>query len=460
MNLSAGGIPKSTRRSYDSRMDTTLFDLPPTDATPDQPEGRGRPRLQRPQRDQIELRPSDLESLLPPDHRARLVWAFVEGLDLSALYRRIRAVEGHPGRPPIDPAILLALWLYATLDAVGSARALDRLCAEHDAYRWLCGGVSVNYHTLAAFRVDHADVLDGLLTESVAALLADGLVTLTRVAQDGVRVRASAGAASFRRRDTLERCLAEAEAQVAALKGELDDDPAATSRRVAAARERAATERASRVRHALAQLPALEAAKRRNGKPAGDARASTTDPEATVMKMGDGGFRPAFNAQLATEVASQLIVGVALGNVGSDHGQLGPMVDQVRTRYGTAPPELLADAGFLDLAELDALAGPACGTTLYTPPPRPRDPSRDPHVPLPTDAPAVAAWRVRMGTPEAKQIYRERAATAECVNAIARNRGLRHIPVRGLEKARAILLWFALAHNLMRAVILRAAAAA
>ncbi len=465
MNLSAGGIPKSARRSYDSRMDTTLFDLPPTDATPDQPEGRGRPRLQRPQRDQIELRPSDLESLLPPDHRARLVWAFVEGLDLDPLYAEIRAVEGHSGRPPIDPAILTALWRYATLEGVGSARALDRLCAEHDAYRWLAGGVGVNYHTLAAFRVEHADVLDALLTESVAALLADGLVTLTAVAQDGMRVRAAAGAASYRRRPRLERCLAEAEAQVAALKAELDDDPAATSRRVAAARERAASERAARVRaarvrRALEHLPELEAAKRRAGKPAASARASTTDPEARIMQMADGGYRPAYNLQFATEAEGQVIVGLEVVTAGTDQGQLSPMVRQLRTRYGREPDAWLADAGYLTTAEIDELATTACGTTLYLPVRAPEDPTRDPHQPLPDDSPAVAAWRVRMGTDDAKELYKERAATAECVNAIARNRGLGRFGVRGREKARAVGLWFALAHNLMRTVVLRQAAVA
>ncbi len=441
-------------------MDTTLFDLPATEASQREPEGRGRPRLQRPDRDQITLRPSDLESLLPADHRARLVWAFVAGLDLAPLYERIKATEGHAGRPPIDPAILVSLWLYATLEAVGSARALDRLCAEHDAYRWLCGGVSVNYHTLAAFRVDHADLLDGLLTASVAALIVEGHVTLAGVAQDGMRVRASAGAASFRRRDTLETALAAAETQVAALKAELQDDPGATSRRVAAARERAATERAERVRAALGALPELEAAKRRNGKPAGEARASLTDPDARVMKMADGGYRPAYNVELATDTLSQVIVGVGLTNAGSDQGRLTPMVRQLERRYDRAPAAVLVDGGFVNLAEIEALAESAGGTTLYAPPPTPRDPTRDRHAPLPGDAPAVAAWRVRMGTAEAKRIYRERAATAECVNAIARNRGLRHIGVRGLEKARASLLWFALAHNLMRAVALRTAATA
>ncbi len=383
----------------------------------------------------------------------------MEGLDLSPLHARIRAVEGHPGRPPIDPAILVSLWLYATLEGVGSARALARLCEEHDAYRWLCGGVGVNHHTLADFRVDHVDVLDAMLSASVAALMADGLVTMERVAQDGMRVRASAGAASFRRGDTLDAALVEAEAQVAALRTELDDDPAATSRRVSAARERAARERAERVRRALGQLPAVEAARRRNGKPTEDARASTTDPEARVMKMADGGFRPAVNAQLASDVASQVIVGVDVSDVGSDHGELRPMLDQLERRYARAPAAMLVDNGFVDLTEIVALSERHCGTILYAPPTTPRDPTRDPHVPLPDDPPAVAAWRTRMGTSEAKDIYRERAATAECVNAIARNRGLRHIPVRGLEEARTMLLWYALAHNLMRTVALRRAAA-
>jgi hypothetical protein len=178
------------------------------------------------------------------------------------------------------------------------------------------------------------------------------------------------------------------------------------------------------------------------------------------MKMADGGFRPAFNAQLATDTASGVIVGVDVGNVGSDRGQLGPMVRQLERRYARAPGAMLVDGGFLNLAEFTMLASSAPGMLLYAPVPAPRDDARDPHVPLPEDPPAVAAWRVRMGTPEAKGIYRERAATAECVNAQARNRGLRQLPVRGLARALAVLLWQALAHNLLRTVALRRAIAA
>ena len=148
-------------------------------------------RVLKPCRDQLQMRSVDLDSLLSADHPARIVWAFVEKLDLGALYAQIKAAGDQPGRPAIDPAVLVALWLVATLDGVGSARALDRLCGLHDAYRWTCGGVEVNYHTLADFRVQHVKFLDDQLTRGVAALMMTGTVTLNRVAQDGVRVRAS-----------------------------------------------------------------------------------------------------------------------------------------------------------------------------------------------------------------------------------------------------------------------------
>jgi transposase len=441
-------------------MDDTLFDIPTTEPTDQPTTGSRGPRVQRPDRNQVELRPVDLEGLLAADHRARLVWAFVEGLDLGPLDARIRAVEGEPGRPPIDPAILTALWLYATLEGVGSARALDRLCTEHDAYRWLCGGVSVNYHTLADFRVDHGALFDRLLTDSVAALLVEGLVSIERVAQDGVRVRAGAGAKSFRRRAALRQAEIDAETQVRTLRRELDDDPAATSRRVGAARERAARERAERARRALARLPEFEARKARptyRGRPDAPPEASTTDPEASFMKMPGGGHRPAYNVQFATDTASQVVVGLEVATE-TDQRQLGPMVDQLVGRYGRAPAEHLVDGGYRNLADLTRLAEPACGTTVYMPVSKPRDPQRDRHRPRRGDTPAVADWRIRMGTDEAKRIYRERAATAECVNAIARNRGLQQFRVRGRTKVRAVLVWFALAHNLMRAIALRAAA--
>ena len=433
-----------------------LFPLPEEDPLPrKEGEGGGIPRVRSANRHQIEIRPMDLDSLIPEEHSARAVWAYVESLDLSAVYEKIRAVQGHAGRTPIDPKILMALWLYATIDGVGSARELERLCEHHHAYQWICGGVSVNYHTLSDFRTGEAELLDELLTDSAAVLMKEGLVDLNRVAQDGVRVRASAGAASFRREKTLKRCLEEAQEQVQQLRKEVEEDPGAGSRRRKARRERATRERKERVEKALEQLPEVKAKKKPKEKE--KARVSTTDPEARVMKMADGGFRPAYNLQFAADTASQVIVGVDATNGGSDQGEMGKMVEQTEKRYGKPPKEMLVDGGFAKHEDIEKVSGPEHNCTVYAPVPKPKDSNRDPHKPRPGDSEVIGRWRERMGTEQAKEIYKERAATAECVNAIARNRGLQQFRVRGLRKIKAVALWFALAHNMMRMLSLRAA---
>lgn len=416
----------------------------------------GAPRLRTPQREQVEFRACCWNDLLPTDHQARIVWSFVEKLDLSPLHARIKAVERNAGRSAIDPRILFALWLYATLRGVGSARELARRCDAKTgelAFQWICGGVSVNYHTLADFRTEHVELLDATLTHSVAVLMQEGLVTLDRVAQDGMKVRTSAGAASFRRRATLEEHLEQAQQQIEALKQELNADPAAANRRQQAARERAARERAERLQEALRQLEEVEAKKKTAEKE--KARASTTDPEARVMKMADGGFRPAYNVQLATDTQSQIITGVEVVNSGGDQGKMAPMVEQHEDRYGETPDEMLVDGGYIKKEDIDQVSPPEGSTTVYAPVMASKKSDVDPHTPREDDSPAVAAWRQRMATPEAKEIYKDRAATAECVNAIARNRGLQRFQVRGSPKVRAVVLWYVLAHNLMRAETLR-----
>lgn len=406
-----------------------------------------RARVLMPNRDQLELRASDLESLLPEGHRARLVWAYVERQDLKGFYRGIRAVEGGVGRAAIAPEILLALWLYATLDGVGSAREIARLTEAHDAYRWLCGGVQVNYHTLSDFRKDHGEALDELLSVSIASLMAAGVVKLKQVAQDGMRVRASAGAGSFRREEKLTGYLEAARKEVARLKAELEADPGAGERARQAARMRAAKEREARLMKALSRLPEIEAIKARQGKSPDEARVSMTDAEATVMKMGDGGFRPAYNPQLATDAEALVIVGVDVATVGSDQGQMGSMVEQVEKRCGRAPEAWLVDGGFVGHEQIERVS---TRTVVYGPVPEPKDKTVNPHQAKSDDSPAVAAWRERMGTDEAKAIYKKRAASAECVNAQSRNRGLQQFRVRGLAKVKCVMLIFALAHNLMR----------
>ncbi len=407
-------------------------------------------RYETANRTQIELTPTDLETLLPPGHAARLVWRFVEGLDLSAFYATIKAREGRAGRPAIDPQILIALWLYATIDGVGSARELDRLCYCRDAYRWIRGGVSVNYHTLSAFRVAQQAALDDLLTQSIATLRHRGIVTLARVAQDGTRVRASAGVGSFHREGTLRECLKGAQQLVERTKRQADGGLTRTE----AAQARAAADRVARVEEALAALPEVVAAKartaskRKKGEPK-EARVSTTDPDARVMKMADGGYRPAYNVQFATDHDSDVIVGVAVTNAGSDQQELLPMLAQLETRVGR-PDTLLADGGYVAHAGIDETT--ARGVRLLAPVPR-RPGSTDPVPVQRTDSPAVVAWRARMQTDEAKQEYRHRGAIAERINADARtHRTLGRFAVRGLAKVQACVLWVALAHNLTRSM--------
>lgn len=413
---------------------------------------RGAPRLRAPERDQIELRAVDIDSLIGQDHPVRVIWGYVEGLDLSLLEDRIRAREHTPGHPPIEPRLLLALWLYATSEGVGSARALERLCASHDVYRWLCGGVSVNYHTLADFRVDCADLLDRLLAEHVAALAKAGLVNLDTLAQDGVRVRAGAGAASFRRAATLDRHLAAAQEVVEALKREVDAKADASNQRIRAAKERAARERAERLKAAQSALAEIKqqrqerAEKHDNGKAKKEPRASTTDADARVMKMADGGFRPAYNVQVASAAGEQIVAAVEITNTGSDRGLMRPMLERLCERLGHFPARHLADGGFNSAQDIEWAQGE--DIAVYCPPTQSKH-GTDPYLPRRGDGEGVSAWRARMASDAGKAQYKHRSI-CECIHARWRNWNLRQLTVRGIEKVRAVVLCHALANNILQ----------
>jgi transposase len=419
-------------------------------------EGRGTPRLRVPERDQVGMHWAALNDLIPDDHPVRAVWAFVGGLELSPLQEAIKAREGVPGHPPAAPELMMALWLWATVDGVGSARRLDQLCREHLAYRWLCGGVSTNYHSLSDFRTAHTQLLDQLLERGVAALVAAGLVSLDTLAQDGLRVRASAGAGSFRRRKRLEELRAAAQARVARLRGELETDPAAGDRRQRAAQERAAREREARVAAAQERMRELEVERARREKTnktevakQKEPRASTTDAEARVMKMADGGFRPAYNMQLVSEPTTQVIVAVDVETSGSDRGLARPTIEALRTS-GQSPSDYLVDGGFTKNSDIEWAH--ASGTRLWCPPGQSKHGS-DPYAPKQDDSAGVADWRKRMASEAGKQMYRRRAQH-ECINAGARRMGLVQLTVRGKAKARTVLQWFALAHNMLRSFAL------
>lgn len=414
--------------------------------------GAGRPRMREPERRQVEWRSVDLDSLLSADHPARVIWRYVEQLDLSVLEEAIQAREHTPGQAPASPWLLLALWLYATSQGVGSARALERLCESHDAYRWLCGGVSVNYHGLADFRSRHGELLDRLLTHNIATLWASGLIELVEVVQDGVRVRASAGASSFRREQSLHKHLKKARRLVEHLKREVDEDPDASNRRIKAAQERATREREERIAKALGRAAELDAERQRRAKTnkkqvekQKQPRVSTTDPQARVMKMPDGGFRPAYNCQIGTIAEGQIVLDVAIDTTGSDRGLLRPMLERLRRRYQRLPRRQLVDGGFHKNDDTEWAA--EHGVLVYGPATQSKHKS-DPYAPRPKDRPGIAAWRRRMKSPHGKGVYRRRSM-GECINARFRQWGLRQFTVRGVHKVKTALLWFALANNIL-----------
>jgi transposase len=455
-----------------------LFGELPLQEVKKRPVVAGDPRLLEPERDGVELRASSLDSLIGADHPARLIWAYVVELDLRELEARVKAREGVAGRPAISPRLLLGLWLYATSEGVVSARLLERLCERDDAYRWLCGGVGVNHRTLGEFRVEQGALLNRLLAQSVTALAMQGLIDLDALSQDGVRVRASAGASSFHRQDTLERQVAEVEAAMAELAKQVDGDASQNERQVRARRAGRAAERLSRLKAAVAKVAELqdkrakaEQAKSEQAKadtsskddtsPKDDKqrkppRASSTDIDARVIKMADGGFRPAYNMQIASVAGSQIVVAVDVSTSSSDRGLARPMLEQIDETYGKMPTKHLVDGGFTKNDDIEWAHG--ANVTMYCPPTTNKH-KTDPFEPRDDDGPGVAQLRERMKSEAGQAIYRLRAIH-ECINARFRQWGLAQLTVRGTAKAIVVLTWYALANNILQGERLQQAAAA
>jgi transposase len=418
-------------------------------------------RVRRPERFQVEMHLKCLDQMLPREHRCRIVWKFVSAMDLDPFYAEIRVSDSQPGRTAIAPEILFALWLLATLDGISSARELGRRCETDMPYLWICGGVSVNYHTLSDFRVQHSDKLDQILTDTIASLMHQGLVKLDELGQDGMRVRAHAGGGSFRRKPTLEKLHAEAKKHIEQLSEEAKTDASQAAQvdaRHQAARQRAARQREQRVQQALEDCDEL--AKKREKRKKGDGpktRTSTTDPDARRMKMGDGGFRPAYNVQFASDADARVIVGVEVNNEGTDGAELGPMLDQVKDRYGKTPETILVDSAYANNGSVDA--ADRHGTIVVSTVPRAEvliKNGKDPHARQRKDSDAFAAFRVRMAQAEYQELYKKRPSIAEFPNADCRNRGLHQFRVRGPVKAKAVALWHALAFDFMRMIDLGA----
>lgn len=457
---------ESTQCAKDSQ--PVLLELPSTSesgVTPNrEEENQGPVRLRQPQRNQLVLVAQCVDDLIGADHPVRMVAAVVERLDVREFCKSIKAREGVVGRDATAPSLLVALWLYACIRGIGSARELARRCQESIAFRWLCGGVSVNHRLLSDFRTDHGEALDDLLTQVIASLVEQGLVKVSRISQDGVRVRVGAGAASFRREERLHKLLEESKQHVEELRRQLDapEKMAVDKAKKIKAQKRRAEEKQKRVEQALEQLPELKKKQEKAAKRAGkgkygdkirgkELRVSTTDPEARVMKMANGGFNPAVNVQLATDTESRAIVGVEVSKEGYDAAGLSAaMRQQVEKRTGQKVEEQLLDGGYLRRRDIED-AHPQ-KVKLYVPPkPATKPKNRGHELEIKRgDSEAVREWKQRMASEEGKEIYKQRAATSETVNADLRTyRGLGQILVRGLDKSRCVALWCALAYNVM-----------
>jgi transposase len=393
-----------------------------------------------------------LDQWLDRDHRVRIVWDYVESLDLSELYASIKATQDNVGRDPIDPRILFALWLFATIEGTTSARQIAKLTVRDIPYMWICGGVSVNYHRLSDFRTEHGELLERVMTDSIAVLIHQDLITLQTVGQDGMRVRASAGSGSFRRSASLDEALEQAQAHVEAVRQEPEQETDGGDRRRRAARERAAREKKERIEQAQAEMKDMqEKYRQRSGEKRSEPRASTTDPEARRMKMGDGGTRPAMNVQFASDGDAQMIVSVEVTSQGSDSGLMQARYDDVCERYDVVPEDYLVDGGFAKKDDITHVE--QNGTQVYAPlyaEEKQLAAGEDPYAERPRESPEMTAHRRRMGTAKAKEKYKRRAAIAEFPNADCRNRGLTQFRVRGLVKAKAQALWHVLAYNFTR----------
>lgn len=428
---------------------------------------QGPVRLRQPERNQFQMWMQCPDDLVALDHPVRTIAAVVERMEVEAFYKPIKARAGEVGRDATDPRLLIALWLYAHTRGIGSARELARRCEESTPFLWLCGGVSVNHRMLSDFRTDHGEALDQLLTQMIATLVDQGLVKVSRISQDGMRVRVGAGASSFRREERLQKLLAESQKHVEELRRQLDapEQMATAKAKELAAQKRRAEEKQQRVTRALEQMEELkkkqeEAAQRAGQGKSGQKirakqpRASTTDPEARVMKMSNGGFNPAVNVQLATDTESRAIVGVEVSYEGSDSAGLSePMRSQVEQRSGKKVQQHLMDGGYLRMEDIERAHGNdgPPGVELFVPPkPARNKKNRGRELEIkPGDSDAVRAWKTRMASEEGKEIYKQRAATSETVNGDLRTyRGLTQILVRSLPKIRCIALWSVLAYNL------------
>jgi transposase len=441
----------------------TLFPMPRKELSETEIQQFGKPRILQATRNQIEIQFSSLDDQIDENHPVRQIWSYVEKLDLSTALNLIKSVDGNVGRPAIDPKILIALWLYATIEGIGSARVLARYTKEHSAFRWLCGNVSIERKSISDFRVNNGQLFDDILAQGVAILVKADVVKLEEISQDGLRVRAHAGRGSFRREETIDELYQLAKKRVEFLKNELEEDPNECTKRQKINKQKAAENKLKRIEEAKEEIKKFKEEMDKNRKKhkkkllteeeKDKMKVSTTDPEARIMKMPDGGYRPAYNFQYAVDMAQMIVVGVDVVNAGIDGGQMLPMYEQIKNRYKKAPERYLADGGFKSKTDIEQISKEGCEVYIPIQENSKEKKVKNIHQPKINESKEIANWRLRMSKKEAKEIYKRRVVV-EHVNAYARNRGLYRIVVRGLKKAKDIATMFAEVHNMARSFTL------
>jgi transposase len=460
------------------------------------------------------FRSVDVEKLVEGDHPVRAIWELVGHLDLEPFYAQIEAVEGVAGRPVWDPQLLISLWIYAYQEGVSSAREISRLCEYHPGYQWLAAMEVVNYHTLADFRIQHQEVLDGVFIGVLGVLSYHGLITLDRVMQDGSKVKANASDKSFRRKATLEKHLELARKQVEQMGDPLSEEQ---TERVVRARQRALREKQERLKLALKELEKIEACRGKSAEKK-ETRVSTTDPEARVMLQAKGAYGPAYNVQISTDAGAKVIVGVGVSQSANDAGELEPGVERVEANLGQKPKQMVVDEGYMNSGSLEAMVEWEIDLIGSAPEARkaPWDPwqrrgltrefypeafrydsgadrytcpagevltyeTREQHGcwwhyryrARASDCRSCAfqaqccpgtkkgrslvrreqtaewkAFRAKMETAEAKEIYKQRSEVAEFPNAWIKDKiGLRQFRLRGLAKVTLETMWACLTYN-------------
>lgn len=437
-----------------------LFDMP-NDHLSETKNYHAHLRLKKACRNQVEINIACLDDLLDKDHQVRQVWKYVESLDLSKCLSNIKSVEGQAGRTKIDPKILVALWLYATIKGITSTYVLNEYTKEHLAFKWLCGGVQIERRTISQFRANNGELFDDLLTQGITVFMRAGIVTLEEVAQDGLRVRASAGRGSFRREYRIDELHEIAEKRVKQLKDELNENPQACRDRQEVNKKKACEEKLQRLEKAKAEFNKFcedvnKTKKKHKKKLLTDeekenVKISSTDPEARIMKMPDGGYRPAYNFQYVVDTKKNIVVAANVVNVGSDGGQIGIVYERILNKFGKIK-RYLTDGGFKSPEDIEKLTKDGCEAFIpVQTKARGNKEAKDPYKPKTTESEALGKWRIRMGKEESKVIYKRRAATIELLNANLRNWGLYQVTLRGLEKVKGIASMCAVAHNMLRA---------